>query len=200
MQAMQYRVLLPDDYDMAVIRRRVEDKGALTDAFPGLAVKAYCVSDRARTGQANAYAPFYLWHATAGMADFLFGDPFAGLVSAFGRPRVDHWLVSSFTHGAAFDQEPRSATRSTSTISADADLSELRRAERARGEALSRWESVHCHAVAIDPATWQLTRFTLWTDAVEAHTDQAVERYEVLHLSSPGSAAKRLTGPGRQAR
>ncbi|MDP9396126.1 MAG: DUF4865 family protein [Actinomycetota bacterium] len=37
MQARQYEIRLPADYDMTVISRRVAAKGAMTDAFPGLA-------------------------------------------------------------------------------------------------------------------------------------------------------------------
>jgi len=46
MIAMQYRFPLPADYDMAIIDRRIADKGHLTDGFPGLLFKA--TSARAR--------------------------------------------------------------------------------------------------------------------------------------------------------
>ena len=41
MIAMQYSLTLPADYDMAIIDRRIRDKGALLDGFPRLRFKAY---------------------------------------------------------------------------------------------------------------------------------------------------------------
>ena len=74
MITMQYRIGLPADYDMDIIRRRIAERGHLTDAFPELAFKAYLYADRqsayAARGE-NLYAPFYLWHSTEGMNDFL---------------------------------------------------------------------------------------------------------------------------------
>lgn len=186
MQAMQYDIALPADYDMETIRRRVRDRGSLTDEFPDLGLKAYCVSDAARTGQPNAYAPFYLWTASAGMAQFLFGDPFAGLSASFGRPRVDHWLGLAFTPGAAIGSPPRSATRHVELIAPTTDLRALRDTETLRGRDTATASTVHSRATAVDPVTWQIVRFTLWTDAVESHTGDDLRVYEVLHLSRPG--------------
>lgn len=38
---MQCEITLPADYDMAIIRHRVATRGASTDAFVGLGLKAY---------------------------------------------------------------------------------------------------------------------------------------------------------------
>jgi Domain of unknown function (DUF4865) len=52
MQAMQYEIALPADYDMAIIRDRVATKGAMTDDFEGLGLKAVDRPGlRARTGE-----------------------------------------------------------------------------------------------------------------------------------------------------
>jgi hypothetical protein len=48
MLTMQYRIALPADYDMAIIRKRIADRGHLTDALPQLAFKAYLYADRRR--------------------------------------------------------------------------------------------------------------------------------------------------------
>ncbi len=193
MQAMQYDITLPADYDMEIIRRRVRDRGSLTDDFPHLAFKAYCISDAARTGQPNAYAPFYLWTAPAGMAEFLFGDPFAGLSASFGRPRVDHWLGLTFTPGAAIGSPPRSATRHVELIAPTTDLRTLRDTETVRSRDTTTASTVHSRTTAVDPVTWQVVRFTLWTDAVDSRTDDDQRVYEVLHVSRP-----RLDGLARR--
>ena len=41
MLAMQYRISLPADYDMAVIRDRVARNGQVLDDYEGLGQKAY---------------------------------------------------------------------------------------------------------------------------------------------------------------
>src|SRR3954471_3200474 len=96
---MQYEITLPADYDMGIIRKRVADRGHLTDAFPGLALKAYLVRERAADASwpkahstVNQYAPFYLWRTSEGMNSFLWGPGFRGLSADFGRPPVRHWL------------------------------------------------------------------------------------------------------------
>ncbi len=72
MQAMQYEITLPADYDMAIIRDRVARKGALTDDFDGLGLKVYGIRELGVDGSpVNQYAPFYLWASLDGMNRFL---------------------------------------------------------------------------------------------------------------------------------
>lgn len=54
MHAMQYEITLPGDYDMGIIRRRVAGRGAATDAFSGLGLKAYAI--RASWGSTGRWA------------------------------------------------------------------------------------------------------------------------------------------------
>lgn len=41
---------------------------------------------------------------------------------------------------------------------------------------------VHSLALALDPATWESVRFTLWCGSAKV---EETERYKLLHLSSP---------------
>jgi len=88
MIANQYTIKLPADYDMEIIRRRVADTGHRFDDWPGLAFKAFLISERSAGATANRYAPFYLWNNTDGLNEFLYGPGFAGLSGSFGRPRL----------------------------------------------------------------------------------------------------------------
>src|SRR4051794_30507796 len=100
MLAMQYEITLPADYDMSVIRHRVATRGAGTDDFPGLGVKAYAVRERGVAGSpVNQYAPFYFWAEAEGMDRFLFGPGFATLSADFGRPRVRSMNGVAFVAG-----------------------------------------------------------------------------------------------------
>jgi hypothetical protein len=53
----QYSIKLRADYDMQIIRRRVADKGAAYDTFPGLHLSSWMlVGDRAALGRPLEYA------------------------------------------------------------------------------------------------------------------------------------------------
>lgn len=59
---MQYKIQLPDDFDMNLIRQRVRENGTKTDGFQDLIFKAYLISTKGEhDAQANQYAPLYLW-------------------------------------------------------------------------------------------------------------------------------------------
>ena len=179
---MQYRITLPADYDMEIIRRRVATRGHLMDDFPGLGLKAYLIRERGDGGgpPVNQYAPFYLWHTAEGMNGFLWGPGFRGLVTDFGRPVVRHWVGAGFRTGPAVDSVPLTATRRTEPVPEGVDLAEA--VERALAE-LPGDETLHSAAVAVDPGRWELLRTALWRgSAPERHGT----RYQVLHLSRPG--------------
>ncbi len=183
MLVMQYRIVLPADYDMGIIRRRVADHGARTDAFPGLGVKAYAIRERGvADSPVNQYSPFYLWADPAGMGAFLFGPGFAKLAADFGRPRVEHWTGLTFAFGPDRRSVPRGATRSRSVLGPAASLPDELARHTERVHALAGTPGVHSTAIGFDPASWEIVQFTLWESAAPPAGD---ERYEVLHLSSP---------------
>ncbi|WP_431681704.1 DUF4865 family protein [Kitasatospora sp. KL5] len=184
MQAMQYEIVLPADYDMGIVHRRVAAKGHLTDDFPGLGFKAFLVRERGSLGSpVNAYAPFYLWRTAAGMADFLTGPGFRGLSADFGRPEVRHWIGAGLRTGPAADAVPRFATRTVRTVPPGTDPGEeTARAVAALGDA----PGLHSAAVALDPARWELVHFALWQDTPpEEPAEGHRTAYQVLHLSRP---------------
>ena len=189
MQAMQYTITLPADYDMSVIRERVRTRGPRTDGFPGLAFKAYLVRERGVDGSpVNAYAPFYLWNDTEGMNRFLWGGGgFGGLVADFGRPAVRSWTGVHEAPGPARRQPPRFATRRLETVPDGADPAEAVTRARDDAERTARLPGVHRTLVALDPDRWELVRTTLWADTppVGESVGQSggADRYRVLHLS-----------------
>jgi hypothetical protein len=190
MHAMQYEITLPADYDMGIIRERVATRGAALDGFPGLGLKAYLIRERGVGGSpVNQYAPFYLWQSPAGMNRFLWGGGgFHGIVRDFGRPAVRHWAGVALEHGPARTDPPRHATRRTERFPEGADPAATVSAALAE---MSTAPGVHSAALAVDPYSWELVHFTLWTSAPMSDGD----RYEVLHLSTPALEAIRT---GRQ--
>lgn len=197
---MQYTITLPADYDMTVIRRRVAAKGSLLDDFPGLGLKAFLIRERGSDGSpVNEYAPFYLWNDTVGLGRFLWGGAgFGGIVAAFGRPTVRHWIGAAAAAGPDLSGgTARTAVRSTAAVPDGADPVETMARAMAELPALADAPGLHSAAVALDPHHWEVVRFSLWTDAAPAPAELPGDRYQVLHLSTPGVAE--LTEPAEPA-
>ncbi|WP_328911819.1 MULTISPECIES: DUF4865 family protein [unclassified Streptomyces] len=194
MHAMNYRITLPADYDMGIVRHRVATKGPLLDDFPGLGQKAYLIRERGVDGSpVNQYAPFYLWNTAEGMNSFLWGPGFQSLIEDFGRPVVEHWTGLGFARGPAAPEVPRAAARRSRPLDpAERPAAVIGRALEELPELAAR-PGVHSAAVVIDPRHWELLHFTLWRDA--APDEPGTERYQVLHLSRPELDA---LGTGRQ--
>ncbi|NEX62393.1 DUF4865 family protein [Noviherbaspirillum galbum] len=188
MIAMQYNLVLPADYDMGIIERRIAERGHATDGFPGLAFKAYLHAGKGdETSSAdNVYAPFYLWHTVDGMNDFLCGPGFVGLTQSFGWPAVQRWNVWHAEHGSALDQA-RYATREILPIQPHADLGALRRAEIERSSASMADRGVLASLAGFEPADWSLVRFRLWSGMPGLPEDERghgrLQIYRVGHVS-----------------
>jgi hypothetical protein len=183
MIAMQYSIVLPADYDMAVIRERIETKGPLTDDFPGLVFKAFLHASRGLHGAENLYAPFYLWEDVGGMNRFLTGPGFVALTQSFGWPAVKTWPV---LHGerTARVREARHATRQLSLVAPHADLAALKASETDLARDAIRRDGALASVAAYEPGGWSLVRFQLWRDQAPATSGE--QRYEVGHVSAPG--------------
>ncbi|GLQ92865.1 DUF4865 domain-containing protein [Dyella acidisoli] len=187
MLTMQYRITLPADYDMAIIRKRIADRGHLTDDLPQLAFKAYLYADRQApyaTGRENRYAPFYLWHDTQGMNDFLGGAGFAGVIASFGRPVVRTW---SMWHTEAVPDLSIATHASCETVSISdyTALGTVRDTEHANARAdLDR--GAIAAISAFDPTSWTAMRFRLWRD-MAGLSGENVDIYQVGHISQPSA-------------
>jgi hypothetical protein len=183
MDAMQYEISLPAGYDMGIIRDRVATNGHILDHFPGLGLKAYLIRDRADGSIINQYAPFYLWNDSVGMNRFLWGgDGFGHICSDFGRPEVRHWAGVGCLPGPDRGGPVHSATRRTELLPPEIDPQALVAEAVAELEKGASESGVHTTALAVDPRTWELVRFTLWT---AEPPEDAGTRYQVLHLSTP---------------
>lgn len=180
MIAMQYRFVLPADYDMEVIRDRIVTKGPLMDDFPGLACKAYLYG----TVPENSYAPFYLWHSEEAMHRFLEGAAFAALARSFGWPPVHTWTPWHASVGAAVRQAGH-ATRSCMAIAPYSDVAELRRQEDAWALRM-RERGALAVVVGFEAVTWTVSRLCLWAEAPAGVPPQEWQ-YRIGHVSAPGA-------------
>lgn len=184
MIAMQYSFVLPADYDMEIIRRRIATNGHLMDAFPGLLFKAYLSADKGNGKVAtadNLYAPFYLWQQAEGMHSFLNGPGFDGLVQAFGRPAIQTWTLWHMHQDSSVAQA-RFATRSIAPIPPHSALAPLCQQEGVWAQA-----ALDAGALAVlvgfEPGNWSIVRLCLWRDRPAGGEGQ--QEYEVGHMAVP---------------
>jgi hypothetical protein len=191
MYAMQYEISLPADYDMNILRERVEKAKYLLDDREGVGFKAYVIRETANGSPMNQYAPFYFWSDTRAMSSFLFADNgFERIIRSFGRVPVRHWTgVARYPGPAASAAElPHAASRRTRPIPVfDDTLSAWLEQAAAEAEQTAKRNDAHTIGLAIDPTRWELVEFALWADAVPEDVE-ATERYEVLHVSKPSIA------------
>lgn len=93
MIAMQYKILLPDDFDMNIIKKRVNKNGSKMDHFEDLLLKAYLISENEitekQTSVNNEYSPLYLWNNSKGMNKFIFDGFYDNILSSFGWQHIN---------------------------------------------------------------------------------------------------------------
>jgi hypothetical protein len=187
MIAMQYGFTFPADYDMAIIDRRIAEKGHMMDGFPGLVFKSY-LTQRRKPGQGNAlaaenvYAPFYLWHTAEAMNAFLCSAGFAGLTQAFGWPSVKTWSVWDARSSAGISKA-RFATRESFPVTSYSMLEALRASEIEQADILARKEQALAVVTGFEPTTWTQVRFCLWDEPPAMTPTTGAQLYAVGHLS-----------------
>ncbi len=94
MIAMQYKIVLPNDYDMKRIYQRVADNGNKTDGFRDLLFKAYLVANKENTHHCqNEYSPLYVWKSNEGMNTFIFNGFYNNILQSFGWQTIHIYVV-----------------------------------------------------------------------------------------------------------
>ncbi|KZE64043.1 Petrobactin biosynthesis protein AsbA [Fictibacillus phosphorivorans] len=90
MLATQYKITLPSDYDMNIIRERVKNNGYKTDGFEDLKFKLYLITEKGiHYNMQNSYCPLYLWKGSEGLNKFLFTGFYDNIIQSFGWQRVN---------------------------------------------------------------------------------------------------------------
>jgi hypothetical protein len=176
---MQYSFALPADYDMAIVERRIAEKGPALDGWPGLSAKAYLSARRDANQRENLYAPFYLWDDASAMSGFLTGRGFAGVSDAFGWPKVRLWIVWRARLARDVEQA-KFATREIAPIAPHAPLEALEAQENdAADQAIDR--GALAAVAGFEPTTWTCVRFRLWRARPQRR--DGVAFYDVGHVS-----------------
>lgn len=179
MIGMQYRVALPTDYDMAIIRARVAANGNKTDGFPDLKWKAYLVTEAGRYGNwQNEYAPLYLWRQQDGMNRFLFEGFYDNILKSFGWQQINIGVPLLDETTQAIGESAFVALFNgviKPTLPLKSAMTALKKPEAGMEEAIGR-------VVFYNPDKWQYADFYFLRTLPPVAAERS-KIYEVLHVS-----------------
>lgn len=183
MLAMQYSIHLPENYEVAQIEHRVNERKQLFDGHKGLVHKSFLYSD-----DEKLYAPFYVWKDVIEAQTFLLDDLFKGVVEAFSRVRVRSWFVVHMGYGNR-DIVPAFARREVDIIPPEEKLDGFLAYEKDLQSELLADPNLYMHVAAFDADRWEVLRFSLWKDMNSAGkpTGDSHIDYRALHVSEPVS-------------
>lgn len=172
MQAMQYKINLPADYDMNIIKKRIKDNGYKTDRFEDLLFKAYLITEKANGSLANRYCPLYIWQNDTAMTKFIFDGFFDNIITSFGWQTINIGitlqvqLTDSFAQSQYVLEEyyaiPPQSTLKTFTFK------------------VTKYQSALANVVIYNPDKWHYVNYTFFKHN-PSFADKTV--YSLLHLS-----------------
>ncbi|MGL5642737.1 MAG: DUF4865 family protein [Paraclostridium sp.] len=90
MIATQYKIILPSDYNMNIIKDRIKNNGYKTDGFMDLKFKFYIITEKGKNNNLqNSYCPLYIWKDSNGLNKFLFEGFYDNIIKSFGWQQVN---------------------------------------------------------------------------------------------------------------
>lgn len=173
MIAMQYKILLPDDYNMDMIRQRVSDHGHKTDEFQDLLFKAYLISEKGDSANScNEYSPLYVWKKNDGMNKFIFGGYYDNILSSFGWQKINIGIPMACCLDKDFSQS-KFALEIEHEITPSKEMKTI-------GFSLS---IDHCmgRVLIYNPDKWNYAEYYFCKDIPSERYDKKF--YKILHLS-----------------
>lgn len=172
MQAMQYKILLPADYDMQIIKNRVNQSGYKMDGFEDLLFKAYLISEQGNDNLTNSYCPLYFWSHTNGMTKFIFDGYFDNIIDSFGWQNINIGITTkieledNFFHSKYVLEEHHA-------IPVQAKLKNF-------SFKTTKHQGQVGNVVIYNPDKWQYTSFTFFK---EKPASQQKNIYQILYLA-----------------
>ncbi|HDR7688982.1 DUF4865 family protein [Bacillus toyonensis] len=180
MIGMQYKVILPKNYDMGIIRKRVQDNGQKTDGFPVLNFKAYLITEAEENENLyNSYAPLYIWNNYQGMNKFIFEGFYDNILESFGWQKINIGVSLSINLDKDFNNSryiveyagniPKS--KSLSQIPLNTINQYVKNAEESLGNLL-----------VYNPDKWGYSQFSFYQEKPEIDSLDHLILYEVLYI------------------
>lgn len=184
MMAIQYSLTLPADYDMAIIDRRIRDKGPLLDGYPNLLFKAYLRATKDDLGSRdNLYAPFYVWDRAEGASSFLCGPGFQAIIRDFGRPSVSTWIVWNASIGPDV-KEAKFATREILPIGPHEMLDGIQISGGNVVQNKFDGPAAVASIIGFEPTTWSRVHCKLWSAPPAIDPAAGTQVYRVGYVAT----------------
>lgn len=173
MIAMQYKIKLPDNFDMKDIRKRVDENGAKTDGFQDLIFKAYliAVKDNYFMPQ-NEYCPLYLWRDTEGMNKFIWNGFYDNILNSFGWQKINIG-VPLFSEIKDDFGTAHFCLETKRTIPACSKMQEL--------EFSADYSNFAGRVLIYNPDKWECSEYYFFKSLPEKTDGMSI--YEILHIS-----------------
>ena len=173
MISMQYKIKLPDSFDMNIIRERVRENGHKMDGFKDLLFKAYLISvENSKNDIKKEYAPLYLWKDSVGMNQFIWDGFYDNILKSFG------WQTISTAIPLAFEKK-ENFNSSRYCLEITREISEATQMERLSFS--STFNNSTSQLLVYNPEKWQCKEYYFFEELPEQMEGTNV--YEILHLS-----------------
>ena len=173
MISMQYKIQLPDSFDMNIIRERVRENGYKMDGFKDLLFKAYLISvENSKNDIKKEYAPLYLWKDSEGMNQFIWDGFYDNILKSFG------WQTISTAIPLAFEKK-ENFNSSRYCLEITREISEATQMERLSFS--STFNNSTSQLLVYNPEKWQCKEYYFFEELPEQM--EGTNIYEILHLS-----------------
>ena len=173
MISMQYKIKLPDSFDMNIIRERVRENGHKMDGFKDLLFKAYLISvENSKNDIKKEYAPLYLWKDSVGMNQFIWDGFYDNILKSFG------WQTISTAIPLAFEKK-ENFNSSRYCIEITREILESTQMERLSFS--TTFEHSTSQLLVYNPEKWQCKEYYFFEELPEQM--EGTNIYEILHLS-----------------
>ena len=173
MISMQYKIKLPDSFDMNIIRERVRENGHKMDGFKDLLFKAYLISvENSKNDIKKEYAPLYLWKDSEGMNQFIWDGFYDNILKSFG------WQTISTAIPLAFEKK-ENFNSSRYCVEITREISEVTQMERLSFS--TTFDNSTSQLLVYNPEKWQCKEYYFFEELPEQMEGTNV--YEILHLS-----------------
>lgn len=181
MIGMQYKVILPKDYDMEIIKKRVKDNGYKTDGFQALNFKAYLITETEKDGNFyNCYAPLYIWDGHEGMNKFIFEGYYDNILQSFGWQQI-HIGVPLVVNLSDDFKKCKYVVEYVGSISQKNSLIETQ--FNFFNKNVQNTENCKGNVIVYNPDKWGYSQFGFYEVKPEIEEIEDITLYEVLHIS-----------------
>lgn len=180
MIGMQYKINLPADYNMQIIKERIKNNGNKTDNFDSLKFKFYLITEKNKNENIqNSYSPLYLWKDETGMNKFLFDGFYDNILNSFGWQNINIGipLIMNFNKDI---KKAKYVIEFSDNIKPEGGLIKIKETIL---DKLSSFKNNLGFLIIYNPDKWTYNSF-LFLDNLNENYNKKIAVYNVLHISS----------------